>query len=833
MRINLTKLNLVYHGALNRLSKVMGKGILMLQKARLLKEKFVRYLRYDYRLTFWLNLNRWRRLVAFLSRHFDVIRRITFVLIALGISYLVNHFGETHFTQEILSNYLVAVGAMTGGTIAIVFTISIFLLQSVSDLYSSQYFEVYIHDLKEKFVYFIVIIITVILLGGGLYVGGLETVSEKVSKLIIFSSLFLVSLVFALIDWQYKLVRQKINPSEAISFLEKEGVRFLEKLQYDAEKMAGILQAKDGTVSNGIALAASYNFFLQPFVKNLNRQLENLVEISMKLSDKQEIETTKRGFTAVHNIIAKFFEARKTSSMAIPSNDAFLAMESDSQGFLTSNFERINNAAEKFIREGKDGNAAYIIDIYGSLAKKAKEIEFVGGRGIENPTFDHVAGYLNSLVKSGQRSKNLEVVFQGSRVSGDVALIAAESGLQISLRSIQDNIREIAIYGLTEKQFIIIDNCTSAYLKIINSVFLSKKIVRDFDFSLRKISEVTAYTWASMKLGYLPDNFTSRVSLSKGYDQMYSLIVGVVNHYFELTDEREKERYKDDLVELLKNINSNLRRLSEEIKNCDSTLVGSIGRLIFNINNLIVDLLTKDELKNHFEDEEDDLLSHLGWNIHLPFWFVHHAEKFDGGSNSYYDLIDSVAKTGILAIEKLEDKSAALECVKSLYSITKECLKKTESGYGFDEPRTLEKACYLGILALKKGWIDVFMEVAFNIYDFEPKYFAKYLTNLPAGIDPENHNVSGLPHKDQLSRELSNWRDDFNREKWNGVHLMDSAQDRMYELIERIDIDRFIYEVWGWFPSGSEVEEEISLKFARRGFIGAIKRIAKVSGQKK
>lgn len=98
----------------------------------------------------------------------------------------------------------------------------------------------------------------------------------------------------------------------------------------------------------------------------------------------------ERGFTAVHNIIAKFFEARKTSSMALPSNDAFLAMESDSQGFLTSNFERINNAAEKFIREGKDGNAAYIIDIYGSLAKKAKEIEFVGGRVIENPTFDHV-----------------------------------------------------------------------------------------------------------------------------------------------------------------------------------------------------------------------------------------------------------------------------------------------------------------------------------------------------------------------------------------------------------------------------------------------------------
>lgn len=95
------------------------------------------------------------------------------------------------------------------------------------------------------------------------------------------------------------------------------------------------------------------------------------------------------------------------------------------------------------------------------------------------------------LIRSGQRSKNLEVVFQGSRVLGDIAVIAAEGGLQISLRSIQDNIREIAVYGLTEKQFIIIDNCTSAYLRVISSVFSSKKIVRDFDFSLRKIAEIT------------------------------------------------------------------------------------------------------------------------------------------------------------------------------------------------------------------------------------------------------------------------------------------------------------------------------------------------------
>ena len=144
--------------------------------------KILQYIRYDYHLTFWLYLNRWRKFFAFLGKNLDLIRQGSFVLIGIAVGYLVHHFGGTAFTQDILSNYLVAVGAMAGGTIAIVFTISIFLLQNASDLYSSQYFEVYIHDWREKFVYFAVILITIVFLGGGLYVGSLDNITSTPTK---------------------------------------------------------------------------------------------------------------------------------------------------------------------------------------------------------------------------------------------------------------------------------------------------------------------------------------------------------------------------------------------------------------------------------------------------------------------------------------------------------------------------------------------------------------------------------------------------------------------------------------------------------------------------
>ena len=156
------------------------------------------YLRYDYRLTFWLNLNRWRRFTTFLKRHFDLIREASFIVVAIIIGLLVHYFGGATLAQDILSNYLIAAGAMAGGTIAIVFAISIFLLQNASDLYSSQYFEVYVHDWREKFVYYFVILITLGLLGTGLYVGSLPSISEQVSSNIVFYSLILIGLVFVL-----------------------------------------------------------------------------------------------------------------------------------------------------------------------------------------------------------------------------------------------------------------------------------------------------------------------------------------------------------------------------------------------------------------------------------------------------------------------------------------------------------------------------------------------------------------------------------------------------------------------------------------------------------
>ena len=790
------------------------------------KQGYVKYLKYDFKLTCWLYLNRWRKFVLFLKQHFGLIRRSLLVVAGVTIGLFINHLGGGGFTKDVLSNFLVAVGAMTGGTIAIIFSISIFLLQGVADLYSSKYLEDYINDWKDQFTYFIVIAITLLFFGAGLFVGGLTTVAIETSSRIVLGSLALIGVVFSFIDWQYERVRAKLAPVNAILFLERKGLGFLRQLVNNADKIADLIAAREVSLSKDMALAAAYNRVLQPFIKDLDRQLETLVEVSMKLSDRHEIETTKRGFTAMHNLLGKFLEARKTSSLAIPSASTFLATESDSQSFLNKNFERLNKAGEKFLAEGKEENATHIIDIYNSLAAKAKEIVFTPSHN-ENPILDNLVGNLNYFIENGKRVKNIEVAFQGARVLGDIALMCSEKGYPTTLKGIQDNLRDIAIFGLTEKCTVIVDRCVDIYLNILRSVFVSDKIIAryQFDDCLKNISTLTLYADTLRKSGYLPDNFTTRISLSKGYNDLYLSVATIFNHYFNLTDARAKKTYRSNLIELFEDINSSLRNLSEKLKECTSPLVDSIGRLLQQLNRLMVQMIINDE----FKDIKKELENKLNWNIHLPSWFVHYAGKFES-TNGFDTLIECVAHTGIILFENYKDEDLLQACVTSIYSIAKQSLEKITDPYGYTEPRIMMKIVYLGVLALKNGNQDLLADIGFKIYEFEEGYFKKHIApiTLPVGVDPKN--VRGLPQEDQLENEAYRWRHDFSTGKYNRMRLMHSASDLMYDMVDENDIDRFLFEIWGSIPSHSAVADELlentKKKFLRRKLVDLIRKIA-------
>ena len=45
---------------------------------------------------------------------------------------------------------------------------------------------------------------------------------------------------------------------------------------------------------------------------------------------------------------------------------------------------------------------------------------------------------------------------------------------------------------------------------------------------------------------------------------------------------------------------------------------------------------------------------------------------------------------------------------------------------------------------------------------------------------------------------------------------MDDAKDKMFELIDELDIDRFMFEVWSSFPAHSSIQQEIEEKYRKK-----------------
>ena len=796
-------------------------------KYALKKTKFViSYLKYDYKISMWRFLNRSRRYSFLLLRYAEISKRISLIVISLVGSYIVVRlFDVSSLSTDELASYFISIGAMTGGIIAIVFTLSIFTKQNLLELHSAGELEQYTYDWKEKIIYFVIIITAISFLTFGIFLNGsVPNLSNNVKTVSIYISLSLIGLMFALIDWQYEIARKKVNPRKVIGFLKKKALHFLEVIEKDIRRIAGIIKfknkLKNKNISDNVTVASVRYKLFQKHFSTLDYKIENIFEITIKLSNKHEMVAANEGISAIYRILCKYLDLVKDSSFSFPSSAStlgflgFLTPQSDSANFLSKSLERLNKLGEIFIKEDKMENALFVVDVYRELAVYSKDIKFIK-KPNENLVFEQIKSYLSLYVNFATKQKSQDVPFRSVRVFGDLAAIAIEKNLLVPLNSIQDSIYKLALFGIAESKIFVTNECYNNWLRALKLVFIHRfyDIRHQIPDILENIRKVTVATHRSISLGYLKNDFTNQLSLSKPYDEMTSVVIDVINAFFdEPKNGKNRLFYKTHLVDLLGKIRMNLRLLSEEIKNCDDLLVGSIGRMIYQLNSLIIDLLNRKE----FSDVYEDLIKELGGNIHLPTWFVHYADSFKT-STSFNELNETIIKTGLDIFKVKKHNNLIEDCVEALYSIVKNSLYKNEGSYGFYEPpRIMLKICYLGILALKYDKQDILKDIGVKIYEFEELYKQRYIVNLnlPKCVDPKR--VMGVPKENQLYITILKWRNKFMMDKYNRSRILNDSEDMMFDLIDIIDIDRFIFNIWESFPEGSSVEQEVE-EILKRG----------------
>ena len=116
--------------------------------------------------------------------------------------------------------------------------------------------------------------------------------------------------------------------------------------------------------------------------------------------------------------------------------------------------------------------------------------------------------------------------------------------------------------------------------------------------------------------------------------------------------------------------------------------------------------------------------------------------------------------------------------------------------------------CLIGTIAKKNNHKDLLTAIGLMIYEFEDIYRKKYIENIPDHIDRDK--VSGLPSQDDLMNCVFNFRDKIVERRFKRLpSLGPTSEFLISQIIEIIDIDWFLYDVWSVLPSDSAVNEII------------------------
>ena len=292
--------------------------------------------------------------------------------------------------------------------------------------------------------------------------------------------------------------------------------------------------AANEEVSEERALASVYINYLGPHLSVADSRIELLLELSAKLSNRNEILTTNHALKAVRNVLAKYLELRKDSALALLSPAVPLALTSDSENFIASSLERLNNVGKDFIKDGKTENACYLVNVYQSLATNSKDIKFIN-QEYENPIFEQITGNLNSYIRFAISQKEQEVVFRSARVYTDLALVALEKKLSAPLHGIQRELYQIGAFGVAGRLTFIVDECHRGWLQILSGIFHYKSFHDDpvqIRSALKHIENLVLLMRHVVSSGYMNNDIATNLSETKPYSELMEVIGGITHAYF-------------------------------------------------------------------------------------------------------------------------------------------------------------------------------------------------------------------------------------------------------------------------------------------------------------
>ncbi len=690
--------------------------------------------------------NKWHDLKEKVKKFVD---SFYFYLIVFGVSVFLLHKTLVYFniivSEGNLHGFAFAVAGIIGASIAIVFSFSTFILQSTADLFSTQYLNKFIQDVKEKAFFWLLVFLTIAAFFTPIF---LKTYVLEVLIAILFVAFYLIYNL-------YKELRKRINPETTLTKIKNDAINQLIKVNKELKKRAHIqnkifeYEKENKDFSLDVQYKANPNWHLIVL-----ENVKYLYEIGLRLLAKNEINSFNLTVKYIRDIYLKHLSLRNKSFIRMPAS--FWGTYSfDDEGFTAKILEYLQSMGERIIQEKRKENVYYLLNIYENILANSLNIEYADktfgnhkGNPLPNLMLAYYIGFIEKLLASKENDWIWESIKSVSNVSN---FVLQKTDDYFISSQINQAINKISISCLTANQETFFKELVNIYfnqIKIAWNRYEHNEIFwKDLFKELKK--NVLLLSVASNRLS---------LSASELFISFHEWQGNVINWIIGIKEEKEKKANLDKFMRLLERWSDFLLDFARDTGLENKQIGLPIIQSIENNINIIYGI------KRNFGDLDLDKIYKT--QFYTLSWYFQKTDKVE---ESFLFNLEQVLEVLLREVcHNLKSKEFDIEYLIELYArLINQHFEKVTLGYGYNHPRVIEKLVYLGLLLNKYKRTEQEKGIIVKIDELNKKYLE--LNKEFFELKKKEENLMG-PDEYQLCKELHDLENDLF--SYNNSHLM-------------------------------------------------------------
>ena len=683
---------------------------------------------------------------------------------------------------QLLSGLLIGVATVIAGVLALLISVSLFVIQNAADNYTPTILNQFARDKVSIILYFFIGVSSLFVFLSSLF---LKSQPYYVPGLVVFS-MVLLAITFALAYWQYSRMANIVNPVRLLENWQKICLTHIRTVDRNMNEVVEFLKQKNVSTSgvrpDDYAGLSKAGFYLreQSIHASLEKKLRQVYSITKRAAIKRDYEVIETGLAVISNVLRSYLIARQDSTVPLPTSIP-LSFSVDYDSLFDRSFQELQEICRIATSNSDENLIRRIVDTIAAIGIQSVEIVPKGDFVRNNPVTGLSILYVVGITEEASRHGYTDVCL--SAVAGIKAIVQRALAKKVPLvfEEALKPLNKIALLGLVHRKSYVFDRVmevlsTTSHQVVEIDHFDAEEVVRTCLEEAKKLIllAIPLIEESGLQGTFEVTNYIrSLLDLSQQTAIPYITRILPPRFRGKSYDDRDAMRAFHNFVGLNKLFYAFYREFGEQFGKTESFMLFYVHEAIReNVSTILTVLQDKT-----WTFERAELENRISWL--LSFYWVTFDAHQQIKKNFYHGMSDFLGWLGILSVKNIWF-DVADSCIQDISSIANQYLQKGD-GFQYEAPRIFMNNVYILMIANKKKYGKIKDQALKELTNFHSSYTSK-LSNL----DPSGKFLQEF--KTRLLIELQELRREFD----NGPRhrtMLDGAESTLFLEIQESDFD--------------------------------------------